>query len=193
MRVESTFTLSSGTTIPPFSLPDAYGKIHHSHELMGEQGLLVVFACNHCPYVIHLAEQLGAWAKAAAQRGVNAVAIVSNDLSAYPQDGPEYMPLFAEKYGWDFPYLIDADQKVAQSYAAACTPDFFLADCEGKLYYAGQFDETRPRGDAPAHGADLQAALDDLLQGKPPQSQALPASGCNIKWLPGKEPVWFPR
>jgi peroxiredoxin len=192
MRVESTFVLQAGALAPEFSLPDAGGKLHDFSELLGSGGLLVCFACNHCPYVIHVASSLGEWAKEAAARGVNTVVIVSNDLAAFPQDGPEFMPGFAEKHGWDFPYLIDADQAVAKAYAAACTPDFFLLNSEGRLYYAGQFDDTRPKSDQVATGATLQQALDAMLRGESAPEVTLAACGCNIKWLPGQEPSWFP-
>ena len=150
----------------------------------------MVFACNHCPFVIHVAKALGGLAKKAAEHGVNTVVINSNDLAKYPQDGPEPMKEFAKKYGWDFPYLIDSTQMVAKSYGAACTPDFFLFDSEGRLMWAGQFDESRPSSGATATGADLGAAISNMLAGEVPK-KGIPSSGCNIKWKPGNEPRWF--
>ena len=152
----------------------------------------MVFACNHCPFVIHLAKELGAVAKEAAEKGVRTVVINSNDLEKYPQDGPEPMKDFAAESGWDFPYLIDRTQMVAKAFGAACTPDFFLFDAEGRMMYAGQFDETRPRSGDPATGADLRAAIEKMLAGEVPK-KGTPSSGCNIKWKPGNEPRWFSK
>jgi hypothetical protein len=140
--------------------------------------------------VIHLAKELGVLAKEAAAQGVNTVVINSNDLENYPQDGPEPMKEFAKESGWEFPYLIDRTQMVAKSYGAACTPDFFLFDSEGRMVYAGQFDESRPRCETPASGDDLRAAIGKLLAGEVP-TKGVPSSGCNIKWKAGNEPRWF--
>lgn len=190
MLVSSTFTLKAGDKAPGFSLPDADGRNFALDEVRGSKGTLVVFLCNHCPYVIHLACQLGSFTAAAAARDVNTVAINANDLTAYPQDGPGPMKSFAAAQNWTFPYLIDESQQVARNYGAACTPDFFLFDAQLRLYYAGQFDDSRPNKGF-ATGADLQAALDALLAGAPPPVDVFPASGCNIKWKPGQEPAYF--
>lgn len=190
-EVLSTFELKYGDSAPGFSLPDAYGKEHSLRQVAGSEGTIIVFACNHCPFVIHLAKQLGELAKDVAGKGINTIAINSNDLENYPQDGPEPMKQFAEQQGWDFPYLIDETQMIAKSYGAACTPDFFLFDAEGKLAYAGQFDDTRPRSGKPATGEDLRGAVEKMLAGGEPPEKGKPSSGCNIKWKPGNEPKWF--
>lgn len=188
-EVVSTFELKYGDRAPVFSLPDAWGKEHSLTDVAGHEGTVVVFACNHCPFVIHLAKELGTLAKEAAERGVKTVVINSNDIENYPQDGPEPMKEFAKESGWDFPYLIDRTQMTAKSYGAACTPDFFLFDAEGKLMWAGQFDESRPRSEKPATGNDLRAAIDKMLAGEVPE-KGIPSSGCNIKWKAGNEPKW---
>ncbi len=191
-EVSSTFELKFNNMAPGFELPDAWGKMHSLKSLAGKNGTVIVFACNHCPFVIHLAKALGQFAKIAAPHGVSTIAINSNDLEKFPQDGPGPMKAFAEENGWDFPYLIDETQMIAKSYGAACTPDFFLLDNEGKVVYTGQFDETRPSSDQAAHGADLLAAVNAVLTEKTP-TKGLPSSGCAIKWKPGKEPRWFPK
>lgn len=189
-EVRSTFSLEPGQPAPAFELPDARGTLHRSGELAGPAGLLVVFACNHCPFVVHLADQLGEFARAAAARGVATVAINSNDVQRYPADSPEKMIEFAGRHRWDFPYLFDESQQVAKAFAAACTPDFYLLDGSLRLFYAGQFDASRP-GKGVADGADLRGALEALLAGGAPPAGAYPSSGCNIKWKPGAEPAWF--
>lgn len=176
--------------MPAFALPDVWGEVNGSEGLAGEKGLLVVFACNHCPYVVHLADLLGKLAGDFLEESITTVAINSNDLDAYPQDGPEPMKAFAESHGWGFPYLIDATQEVALAFGAACTPDFFLFDGGGRLAYAGQFDSTRPRSGEPPDGSDLKKAVDRMLSGES-MADAVPASGCSIKWKPGKQPEWW--
>ncbi|MFD2255764.1 thioredoxin family protein [Luteolibacter algae] len=186
----STFELKFADKAPAFALPDAWGKVFSLSDCAGENGTLVVFVCNHCPYVIHLADPLGKMAKDLAEKGVKTVAINSNDLEKYPQDGPEPMKEFSRQYGWDFPYLVDESQEVAKAYGAACTPDFFLFDETGGLAYAGQFDNTRPKSGEPATGAELRKAVDAMLAGDSVEA-GVPSSGCNIKWKPGNEPKWF--
>jgi len=193
-EVPSTFRLEPGANAPDFELPDADGRLYSLSGLLeGRRGLLVAFVCNHCPFVVHLAKALGSFADEVAAKGIATVAINSNDVERYPADAPEKMAAFATDSGWHFPYLYDADQKVAHAYAAACTPDFYLFDDEGALVYAGQFDETRPRGDSGpgAHGADLRRAASCLLAEEPVPEPWYPSSGCNIKWLPGNEPEYF--
>lgn len=190
-EVPSTFQLSPGSPAPGFSLPDAGGRIHTLGEVAsGKRGLLVVFACNHCPFVVHLADALGRFASEVAARGIATVAIASNDVDRYPADGPDHMAAFAAAHGWHFPYLHDSTQEVAHAFAAACTPDFYLFDADLKLVYAGQFDDSRPGRGEPT-GADLSRAVDDLLAGQKTPLPWYPSTGCNIKWRPGTEPAWF--
>jgi peroxiredoxin len=191
-EVRSTFQLAPGQTAPDFALPDASGHIHSLGELRdGAVGIIVVFVCNHCPYVIHLATALGALAKEMDGRGIRTVAISSNDVAKYPADAPSKMAIFATEHGWDFPYLYDESQAAALAYAAACTPDFYLFDGEGKLAYAGEFDETRPgRGTKPT-GTALRVACEAMLADQPVPQPWYPSSGCNIKWKPGAEPDYL--
>lgn len=191
-EVCSTFFLKPGDVAPQFSLPDGSGRMVSLPEVAAESGLLVIFACNHCPFVVHLAEAIAGFAGACVSRGVGVVAVNSNDVANYPQDAPVEMLRFAEDYGWDFPYLYDQGQEVAKAYAAACTPDFFLFNADLKLHYAGQFDASRPKKEGvPVTGDDLQDALQGMLAGDPPVVDAIPSSGCNIKWKPGNAPAYF--
>lgn len=190
-EVQSTFRLQPGQAVPAFELPDPSGQPHTLEELKGEKGTLVVFACNHCPFVIHLADHLGQMAARIAEQGIRTIAIMPNDVESYPADHPDKMDAFAEASGWQFPYLYDESQEVAKAWSAACTPDFFLLDAEGRLYYAGQYDSSRPRSGQEASGADLLAAVDGLLAGDPPPENPYPSSGCNIKWRSGNEPPYF--
>jgi thiol-disulfide isomerase/thioredoxin len=157
----------------------------------GAPGLLVLFLCNHCPFVKHIRSGLAEFAREYAERGLSVVAINSNDAEAYPDDAPERMAEEARAAGYVFPYLIDADQSVARAYLAACTPDLFLFDRHGRLAYRGQFDGSRPGNDVPVTGADLRAAADTVLLGRRVEGDQLPSIGCNIKWRPGREPEWF--
>lgn len=190
-EVLSTFRLHPGDAAPDFSLPDADGHLFSRGGVSGSHGLLVVFACNHCPFVVHLADSLGGFAREISPQGIHTVAINSNDIEKYPQDGPAAMKAFAADHGWDFPYLLDASQAVAKAYGAACTPDFFLIDAEGKLAYAGQYDDTRPRGGREPHGGDMREAVRRMLAGEEPLARPYPSSGCNIKWRPGNAPDWW--
>lgn len=185
----SSFFLNPGDTAPDFTLPDLVsGSVAGLSRLRGERGTLVFFACNHCPYVVLLAKALGEWAQRVAVRGVATVAINSNNVELYPADAPDKMSDFARKNGWSFPYLYDEPQEVAHAYGAACTPDFFLLDGEGRLFYAGQFDDARPGNGREVTGRDLDAALECLLEGRPAPVPFKPSLGCNIKWKPGNEP-----
>lgn len=188
-EILSSFQMQPGDSAPDFSLPNADGEILARSAIAGERGLLVVFACNHCPFVIHLARALGDFAREIAAQGVNTVAINSNDLARYPQDGPEEMKVFAARENWDFPYLLDESQEIAMAYGAVCTPDFFLFNHEGKLFYAGQFDDSRPRSGQGSHGGDMREAVRRMLSEEEPLARPYPSSGCNIKWKPGHGPV----
>lgn len=187
-RTPSTQRLPIGSPTPSFSLPDALGRVWTLGELASGMPLVVVFACNHCPYVVHVRKALGVLAEEFQKRGVSFVAINSNDSLQYPDDAPDKMPAFAKDAGWNFPYLVDATQEVAHQWHAACTPDFFLVDGTGKLVYAGQFDSSRPKSEIPVTGEDLRRAIESVLSNSPIPSPQIPSLGCNIKWKPGNEP-----
>lgn len=191
-EVPSTFILKPGALAPDFALPDFNGKLHARSDLLaGKKGFLVAFVCNHCPFVIHLAEAFGTFAERVAADGIVTVAINANDAVRYPGDDPGKMAGFAAANGWRFPYLYDETQVVAKAYAAACTPDFYLFDGKGRLTYAGQFDDSRPgKGKIPT-GSDLLSAVENLLSGSPTPEPWYPSTGCNIKWKPGQEPDYF--
>ncbi len=189
-RTPSTM-LDLGTPAPGFSLPEpSSGKTVSLSDYAGKP-LLVVFACNHCPYVLHILRAFVDFAREYGEKGLDAVMINANDVANYPDDSPEKMVELAREYGFGFPYLYDESQAVAQAYQAACTPDFFLFDADHRLYYRGQFDGSRPRNDEPVTGADLRAAADALLAGEPAPAEQLPSLGCNIKWKAGNEPGYF--
>ncbi len=191
-EVPSTFQLKPGQTAPDFALPDGEGTVHRLKDLVaGQNGILVAFVCNHCPFVTHLAQKWGDLARAFSGPGIATVAINANDVARYPSDAPVHMKAFARANGWDFPYLYDETQNVAKAYAAACTPDFYLFDSDLRLTYAGQFDATRPGGGAAATGVDLSRAIENLLAGKAAPEPWYPSSGCSIKWKPGGEPDYF--
>lgn len=154
---------------------------------------LVCFICNHCPFVIHIREELARFAREYQQRGVFIVGINANNAKTHPDDSPEQMVHEVEKAGYVFPYLYDETQETAKAYRAACTPDFFLFDGERKLVYRGQFDNSRPGNGIPVTGKDLRAAVDAVLAGKKPTAEQLPSIGCNIKWKPGNEPDYFKK
>jgi len=175
-----------GTTAPPFSLPDAAtGQTIALDDVRGEQATVVLFICNHCPFVKHVNGQLIAVANAYRTRGVGFVAVNANDAEAYPDDSPERMAEVAEALGYPFPYLYDASQDVARAYGAVCTPDIFVYDAALKLAYRGQLDDARPRNDEPVDGHDLRAALDALIAGRPVPAEQKPSVGCSIKWRAG--------
>ncbi len=180
-----------GMKAPDFTLADPEGKSYSLSDLSIDRGLLVIFMCNHCPYVIHIRPILVEKIRAYQAQGITVVAINSNDFSAYPDDNPKNMSFDSQKYGYTFPYLVDEQQEVAKIYGAACTPDFFLFDAQKKLAYRGQFDNARPGNDQPVNGADLSSAIDLLVAGKPLTVEQRPSMGCNIKWKSGAEPVYF--
>jgi peroxiredoxin len=184
--------LPLGTPLPEFELPDAGGARHGTGDLADAPGLLVAFVCNHCPYVVHVAQDLGRLARDWMDRGLAVLAVNSNDTAAYPADAPQHMPGFAERNGWTFPYLVDEAQDVALAYRAACTPDFFLFDGDRRLAYRGRLDGSRPNSGVPVTGDDLGAAVDAVLTGRPVPAAQLPSMGCNLKWKPGNAPDYFP-
>jgi peroxiredoxin len=183
--------LPLGTQAPDFSLVNVDGRTVSLADFKGAPALLVVFMCNHCPFVKHLAAPLAQFAHEYMHKKVAVVGISSNDVANYPADSPEQMVHEAEDQGYTFPYLYDDTQEVAKAYRAACTPDFFLFDCDQKLVYRGQFDSSRPDNGVPITAADLRAAIDAVLAGKKPSDKQLPSIGCNIKWIPGNEPDYF--
>jgi len=183
--------LPLGTAAPPFSLADADGTLHSLADAFGSRGYLVMFICNHCPFVKHVRQELARIGRDYTGRGIAIFAINSNDAAAYPGDSPAKMKQEARDWGYEFPYLVDRDQSVAKAYHAACTPDFFLFDADRRLVYRGQLDDSRPSNGLPVSGRDLRAALDALLAGDAIPADQKPSIGCNIKWKPGNEPPWF--
>jgi peroxiredoxin len=187
MAVSSSM-LDLGTPLPSFSLPDTVsGRTVASAELAGKVSV-VLFVCNHCPYVKRIREGLAAFGRDAAARGVTVVAISPNDPGTYPEDAPDKMKLEAAAAGYVFPYLFDESQAVAKAFRAVCTPETYLFDASGKLAYRGRFDDATPKNDVKVSGRDLRAALDAVLGGRAPGSDQKPSIGCSIKWRPGNEP-----
>ncbi|MEM0993748.1 MAG: thioredoxin family protein [Bacteroidota bacterium] len=175
--------LALKTIAPDFILPDTITDKNVSlNEAAGEKGTLIMFICNHCPYVLHVKEEVVNIAKAYQEKGIGVVAISANDVDNYPDDSPEKMKIFAAQNGFTFPYLYDETQSVARAYDAACTPDFYLFDSDKHLYYRGRMDASRPGSGVPVTGGDLRAALDDLLAEKVEPVEQYPSVGCNIKW-----------
>lgn len=191
-RTESTM-LELGTRAPNFALPDTDGKVVALADHRAAPALLVMFICNHCPFVKHVRAELARIGRDYSPRGVAIFAISSNDAQQYPADGPDGIREEKRAAGYTFPYLYDEDQEVAKAYRAACTPDFFLFDAERKLVYRGQLDDSRPSNGLPVTGRDLRDALDAVLAGRPVPADQMPSIGCNTKWKPGNEPDWWPR
>ena len=172
-----------GSALPTFSLPDTRtGELVSEAFLKGKGPSVVAFICNHCPFVVHIRSGLVDFGRYARDAGVPFVAISSNDVGTHPQDGPEQMAAEAKQHSFPFPYLYDESQEVAREFDAACTPDFYVFDAEGKLAYRGQFDDARPSNQIPVTGKDLRAAVDALLAGKAPTKDQRPSIGCGIKW-----------
>jgi peroxiredoxin len=187
----STMQLTLGAPAPDFALPDASGKTYTLADFADAPALVIVFMCNHCPFVKHVAAGLAAIARDYQPRGVAVVGINSNDFQLYPDDAPAKMPDESRQRGYTFPYLVDESQEVAKAYHAACTPDFYVFDADRKLAYRGQMDGSRPSNAVPATGSDLRAALDAALAGRAAPTPQRPSLGCNIKWKPGNAPEWF--
>jgi len=191
-RTESTM-LELGTHAPDFSLPaPASGKTYSLSSFSEAQALLVIFMCNHCPYVLHIHQQLNELIREYQPKGLSAVAINANDIENYPDDSPDKMINLSKKMDYCFPYLFDEDQSIAKAYKAACTPDFFLFNRDMELAYRGQFDDSRPRNNAAVTGADMRAAIDAVLAGNNiEETLQKPSMGCNIKWKPDNAPAYF--
>jgi peroxiredoxin len=190
VRTPSTM-LPLGTVAPDFDLPNVDGRTMSFADVAGPRGTVVMFICNHCPFVKHVADELARLGRECLSRGIGVVAISSNDVSSHPADSPEQMVREAEDRGYAFPYLYDETQEVAKTYHAACTPDFYLFDAGRALVYRGQLDPSRPGSEIPITGRDLRAAIDALLAGKSPIAEQIPSLGCNIKWKAGNEPAYF--
>ncbi len=175
--------LSLGTKAPDFDLPDTVsGKIVSLEDVVSEKATVIMFLCNHCPYVIHVNPEIVRVVSDYQTKGVRFVGISANDVENYPQDGPEKMKETAEQWGFTFPYLYDETQEVAKAYDAACTPDFYIFDAERELVYRGRLDNSKPGNNIPLSGRDLRIALDATLEGSPLPEKQYPSGGCNIKW-----------
>jgi len=191
VRTESTM-LPLGTSAPAFSLEEvASGKTITLEDFQGKKGLLVMFICQHCPFVKHVEDELGKIGQDYVPLGMGVLAISSNSIESHPQDNPDNMREQIKRANFNFPYAYDATQEVAKSYTAACTPDFFLFDSELKLAYRGQLDDSRPGNGKPVTGEDLRAALDQLVAGQTAPTTQMPSIGCNIKWAPNNAPAYF--
>jgi peroxiredoxin len=190
VAVNSTM-LPLGTPAPNFRLTDGEGDVHELSDFQGTPALLVVFLCNHCPFVKHVRSEIAKVGRDYRARGLAMVGINSNDVEKYPDDAPEKMVEEARSAGYTFPYLYDENQTVAREYRAACTPDFFLFDAERRLVYRGQLDDSRPGNGIPVTGKDLRAAIDAVLAGRPVPAEQKASIGCNIKWKPGNAPEYF--
>ena len=188
-----------GTPAPNFAVPDPAGHVYTLRDFDASPGLLVAFLCNHCPFVLHLLDAFVKLANEYQSRGIATVAISSNDVDAHPEDGPAKMAALARARGFGFPYLYDASQEAAKQFGAVCTPDFFVYDAQRRLCYRGQFDASRPTtphtagkpgAGVAASGADMRAALDALLAGRPPLPEQKASAGCSMKRKPGNDPEW---
>jgi peroxiredoxin len=183
--------LPLGTAAPGFSLPNCQGGTVSLQDFDEASSLLVIFMCNHCPYVKHVQRHLAALVREYQAKGVAVVGISSNDIASHPDDSPEEMAKIALEIGYTFPYLYDETQEVAKAYHAACTPDFFLFGANRKLVYRGQMDASRPGNSIPVTGNDLRHALDAVIAGKPVTGEQRASMGCGIKWKPGNEPEYM--
>ncbi len=191
MVLTASTMLPIGAPAPDFSLPATSGEMMSLSRCRGEQGLLVVFMCNHCPYVKHIQQELVAIGREYGIKGLGMVGINANDADTYPDDSFEKMKEEAARLAYPFPYLYDASQEVAKAYRAACTPDLFLFDASLQLVYRGQLDDSRPGSDIPVTGKDLRKAIGALLAGQEIVAEQRPSMGCNIKWKDGAAPDYF--
>src|SRR3989344_6000975 len=180
------------TTAPHFSLPDVVtGETISLETFAGKKALLVMFVCQHCPYVQHIKKEIARIGKDYEDKNLGVVAISSNDASSYPDDSPQNLKEMAKELDLSFPLCFDETQEVAKTYTAACTPDFFLFDQERGLVYRGQLDDSRPGNNQPVTGGDLRLAIEAVLNDQPVNPEQKPSTGCNIKWKPGNEPHYF--
>ena len=190
MALTPSTMLELGTTAPPFRLPDLDGRTVEPSDFANAPALLVMFICPHCPYVKHVRAELARVGREYQERGVGVVAIMSNDVGQYPQDGPDGMEAEKQEAGYVFPYLFDETQEVAKAYRAACTPDLYVFDGARRLVYRGQLDDSRPGNGVEVSGRDLRRALDAVLADRPVDTKQRASVGCNIKWKPGNEPEY---
>jgi thiol-disulfide isomerase/thioredoxin len=190
VRTASTM-VGLGAMLPRFDLPDINGRIVSSDQLITPKGLLVAFLCPHCPFVKHIRREFARAAHEFRKSGVGVVAVNANDIAAVPEDGIDGMKEEIRDAGYAFPYLVDESQDVAKAFRAACTPDFFLFDADGRLVYRGQFDDSRPKSETPVTGKDLRAAVSALIAGQPVPPEQRASIGCNIKWKAGNAPDYF--
>ncbi len=189
MALKESTMLALGTPMPDFSLPDVCSQeIIRPKTFQDKAALLVMFICRHCPYVVHVQEELTKLGREYQDKDLGILGVSSNDATEYPADAPPRLQEMAEQLGWQFPYCYDETQSVAKAFTAACTPDFFVFDRQRYLVYRGQLDGSRPGNGQPVTGQDLRGALNAVLAGKPVNSQQRPSAGCNIKWKPGNEP-----
>ena len=190
----STMLLELGTKAPNFSLPDVVsGNAISLSTFAGKKALLVMFICRHCPYVVHVREELARLGRDYTNKDIGIIAISANDAANYPDDAPEKLSAMAKELGFTFPFCYDESQETAKAYTAACTPDLFLFDQDRKLVYRGQLDDARPGNGKPLNGKDLRAAIDAVLAGRPVNPDQKPSVGCNIKWKPANEPSYYGR
>ncbi|SIO24504.1 Peroxiredoxin [Singulisphaera sp. GP187] len=190
MALTPSTMLPLGSKAPDFRLPDTAGTTVALADTRDAKATLIIFMCNHCPYVKHVRQELADLGREYQAKGVAVIGISANDVVSHPDDGPEMMAREKEEAGYTFPYLYDESQAVALAYQAACTPDFFVFDRDQSLVYRGQLDESRPGNGVPVTGKDLRAALDAVLAGQPVAQAQKPSLGCNIKWKPGNEPSY---
>ncbi|MEC4679408.1 MAG: thioredoxin family protein [Nitrospirota bacterium] len=189
MALKESTMLALGTPMPDFALPDVRSQeIIRPKTFQDTVGLLVMFICRHCPYVVHVQEELTKLGREYQDKDLGILGVSSNDAAGYPADAPPRLQEMAEQLGWQFPYCYDETQSVAKAFTAACTPDFFVFDRQRYLVYRGQLDGSRPGNGQPVTGQDLRGALNAVLAGKSVNSQQRPSAGCNIKWKPGNEP-----
>ncbi len=190
-ETKSSFTLKLNDKAPNFKLNDTRGKSIQLVDFNTNKAIVIMFICNHCPFVKHLKKELTNLANDYIPKNVSFVAIMSNDVENYPSDSPELMAEDVKTFNYPFPYLYDSTQEVAKSYGAACTPDFFILDSEHKIKYMGQFDDSRPGNSIPVSGKDIRRALNLIIENKSLDFNQNPSLGCNIKWIPGNEPNYY--